>query len=80
MIMGSYGIGPARTMAAVAEQHHDDDGISWPGAVAPYDVHLIVLPGLEDQGAEVAAKLDAAGDDVLLDDRDRRAGEVRRRT
>ncbi len=75
LVMGSYGIGPARTMAAVVEQHHDDDGIKWPKSLAPYDVHLIALPGLEDQAAEVAAKLDAAGDDVLLDDRDRRAGE-----
>ncbi len=43
--------------------------------MAPYDVHLIALPGLEEQAAEVAATLEAAGDDVLLDDRDRRAGE-----
>ncbi len=75
LIMGSYGIGPARTMAAIVEQHHDDDGIKWPGSVAPYDVHLVALPGLEDQADEVAAKLAAAGDDVLLDDRDKRAGE-----
>jgi prolyl-tRNA synthetase len=75
LIMGSYGIGPARTMAAVVEQHNDDDGIKWPSSVAPYDVHLVALPGLEEQAAEVAAKLDAAGDDVLLDDRDQRAGE-----
>ena len=47
----------------------------WPSAVAPYDVHLIALPGLEEQAAEVAATLETAGDDVLLDDRDRRAGE-----
>jgi prolyl-tRNA synthetase len=75
LIMGSYGIGPARTMAAVIEQHHDDDGIKWPGSVAPYDVHVVALPGLEERAAEVAEKLDAAGDDVLLDDRDQRAGE-----
>ena len=75
LIMGSYGIGPARTMAAIVEQHHDDDGIKWPGSVAPYDVHLVALPGLEEQADEVAAKLEAAGDDVLLDDRDKRAGE-----
>jgi prolyl-tRNA synthetase len=75
VIMGSYGIGPARTMAAVVEQHYDDDGIKWPSSVAPYDVHLIALPGLEEQAAEVAGRLEAEGDDVLLDDRDRRAGE-----
>jgi prolyl-tRNA synthetase len=75
LVMGSYGIGPARTIAAVVEQHHDDDGIKWPRSVAPYDVHVIALPGLEEQATEVGAKLEAAGDDVLLDDRDQRAGE-----
>jgi prolyl-tRNA synthetase len=75
LIMGSYGIGPARTMAAVAEQHHDEDGIRWPRSVAPYDVHVVALPGLEERAEEVAEKLGAAGDDVLLDDRDQRAGE-----
>jgi prolyl-tRNA synthetase len=75
LIMGSYGIGPARTMAAVVEQHYDEQGIKWPGSVAPYDVHLVALPGLEERADEVAAKLDEAGDDVLLDDRDQRAGE-----
>jgi prolyl-tRNA synthetase len=75
MIMGSYGIGPARTMAAVVEQHYDEQGIRWPRSVAPYDVHLIALPGLEEQAEEVARKLDEAGDEVLLDNRDQRAGE-----
>jgi len=75
LVMGSYGIGPARTMAAIVEQHHDESGIQWPRSVAPYDVHVVALPGLEERAAEVAAKLDAAGDSVLLDDRDQRAGE-----
>jgi prolyl-tRNA synthetase len=75
LVMGSYGIGPARTMAAIVEQHHDEHGIQWPRSVAPYDVHLVALPGLEERSEEVAAKLDEAGDDVLLDDRDQRAGE-----
>jgi len=75
LVMGSYGIGPARTMAAVVEQHYDEQGIAWPASVSPYDVHLVVLPGLEERADEVAAKLDEAGDDVLLDDRDQRAGE-----
>jgi prolyl-tRNA synthetase len=75
LIMGSYGIGPARTMAAIVEQHHDENGIQWPRSVAPYDVHVVALPGLEDRAAEVAARLDVAGDAVLLDDRDQRAGE-----
>ena len=73
--MGSYGIGPGRTMAAIIEQHYDEHGILWPRSVAPYDVHLIALPGLEERAEEVARKLDEAGDDVLLDDRDQRAGE-----
>jgi prolyl-tRNA synthetase len=75
VVMGSYGIGPARTMAAIVEQHHDDGGIVWPASVAPYDVHIVALPGVEDRANEAAAALDAAGLDVLLDDRDARAGE-----
>jgi prolyl-tRNA synthetase len=75
LVMGSYGIGPGRTMAAIIEQHYDEHGILWPRSVAPYDVHLIALPGLEEQAEEVARKLDEAGDEVLLDDRDQRAGE-----
>jgi prolyl-tRNA synthetase len=75
LVMGSYGIGPARTMAAVIEQHHDEHGIKWPAAVSPYDVHVVVLPGLEEQAEQVSDALEQAGDDVLLDDRDQRAGE-----
>ena len=75
IVMGSYGIGPARTMAAIIEQHHDDHGIAWPQSVAPYDVHVVALPGLEEKAGEVAQALEAAGKDVLLDDRDLRAGE-----
>jgi prolyl-tRNA synthetase len=75
LIMGSYGIGLARTMAAVVEQSHDDDGIVWPRAVAPYDAHVVVLPGAEEIAEQAAEALSAAGLDVLLDDRDQRAGE-----
>jgi prolyl-tRNA synthetase len=75
IVMGSYGIGPARTIAAIVEQHHDENGIAWPKPVAPYDVHVVALSGVEDQADRVAAALDAAGHDVLLDDRDQRAGE-----
>ena len=75
LVMGSYGIGPARTMAAIVEQYHDEKGIHWPGAVAPYDVHVVVIPGLEEHGQSVAETLSAAGLEVLLDDRDARAGE-----
>ncbi|HET7855399.1 MAG TPA: proline--tRNA ligase [Gaiellaceae bacterium] len=75
LVMGSYGIGPGRTMAAIIEQHHDEHGIKWPRSVAPYDVHVVALPGLEEQAERVAQTLDAGGDEVLLDDREQRAGE-----
>src|ERR671936_150175 len=75
IVKGSYGIGPARLMAAIVEQHHDENGIAWPASVAPYDAHVVVLPGFEVQGAEVAMALDEAGLEVLVDDRDQRAGE-----
>jgi prolyl-tRNA synthetase len=75
MIMGSYGIGPARTMAAIVEQSHDDKGIVWPASVAPYDVHVVVaFDGVEEQVEAVAAAFSAAGKAVLVDDRDMRAG------
>jgi prolyl-tRNA synthetase len=75
LIMGSYGIGPGRVMAAAVEQHHDEQGIAWPRALAPYDVHVVALPGLEEQAEQAAQDLEASGADVLLDDRDLRAGE-----
>ena len=75
LVMGSYGIGPARAMAAIVEQHHDDRGIAWPRSVAPYDVHIVVLAGMDAYGDEAAAALHEAGFAVLLDDRDARAGE-----
>jgi prolyl-tRNA synthetase len=75
LVMGSYGIGPGRTMAAIVEQHHDDRGIAWPRSVAPYDVHIVALPGTESYADQAASALDEAGFDVLLDDRDARAGE-----
>jgi prolyl-tRNA synthetase len=75
LVMGSYGVGVARTTAAIVEQHHDEHGIQWPRSVAPYDVHVVVLPGLEQQAERVARALDEAGDEVLLDDREERAGE-----
>jgi prolyl-tRNA synthetase len=75
LIMGSYGIGPGRVMAAIIEQHHDEHGIAWPAAVAPYDAHVVALPGAEEIALQAAEALDAAGLEVLLDDRDLRAGE-----
>jgi prolyl-tRNA synthetase len=75
VIMGSYGIGLARVLAALVEQRHDENGISWPASVAPYDVHVVVLTGAEEIGLQAAEVLSAGGKDVLLDDRDRRPGE-----
>ena len=75
IVMGSYGVGPARTIAAIVEQHHDDQGIAWPPSVAPYDAHVVALPGLDEQANEAAEALSGAGLDVILDDRDQRAGE-----
>jgi prolyl-tRNA synthetase len=75
LIMGSYGIGLGRTMAAVVEQHNDEHGIAWPETIAPYEVHVVALPGAEEIAERVAAAIDARGRSVLLDDRDQRAGE-----
>jgi prolyl-tRNA synthetase len=79
LIGGSYGVGPARVMAAAVEQHHDDNGIVWPRSIAPYDVHVLALQGgSEEVLAEAEKVADALGDaglDVLLDDREERPGE-----
>jgi prolyl-tRNA synthetase len=75
LVMGSYGIGLARTMAAIVEQSHDGNGIVWPRSVAPYDAHVVALPGADEIALPAAETLSAAGLDVLLDDRDQRAGE-----
>jgi prolyl-tRNA synthetase len=75
LVMGSYGIGLARTMAAIVEQSHDENGIVWPDSVAPYDAHVVALPGAEEIAEQAAEALSATGLDVLLDDRDQRAGE-----
>jgi len=75
LIMGSYGIGPGRVIAAAVEQHNDEQGIAWPKSIAPYDAHVVALPGAEQQAEQAAQTLDEAGLDVLLDDREQRAGE-----
>jgi len=79
IVMGSYGIGPARIMAAAIEQYADEHGISWPRALAPFEVQLVGLgkPGTEEhQLAErLYGELREAGLDVLYDDRDIRPGE-----
>ena len=79
LVMGCYGIGPGRVLAAVVEQRNDDRGIVWPASIAPYDAHVLSLGGGSDDvaalAADVAEELSAAGRDVLLDDRDARPGE-----
>jgi prolyl-tRNA synthetase len=79
LIGGSYGVGPARVMAAVVEQRHDENGILWPRSIAPYDVHVLALHGGAEEvsalAEDVAGSLQDAGFDVLLDDRDERPGE-----
>ncbi|HEX7301204.1 MAG TPA: proline--tRNA ligase [Solirubrobacteraceae bacterium] len=79
IVMGSYGIGPARVTAAAIEQHADERGISWPRAIAPWDVEIVVIgkPGTPEREAAEAlyAELSEAGFEVLLDDRDAGPGE-----
>src|SRR5438034_10136473 len=75
LLGGSYGIGLARVIASAVEQHHDDNGIIWPASIAPYDAHVVALPGAEEIAEQAAGALSAAGLEVLLDDRDARAGE-----
>jgi prolyl-tRNA synthetase len=79
LVMGSYGIGPGRIMAAAVEQRHDEHGISWPAAIAPYDVQIVSIgaagPGIARTADTIAAELEQAGRSVLLDDRDERPGE-----
>ncbi|MDR1306146.1 MAG: proline--tRNA ligase [Treponema sp.] len=76
-VMGCYGIGLDRTLASIIEEHHDDQGIVWPVSVAPY--HVIIIPikysgAVKDACDALAKELEAAGLEVLLDDRDERAG------
>lgn len=68
--MGCYGIGLARTMAAVVEKYHDDKGIVWPKTVAPFDCHLLVLGAAKDKADKAYQKLIDGGIDVLYDDRE----------
>ena len=75
VVMGSYGIGSGRLLACIAEEHHDDHGLAWPISVAPYQVHLVMLPG--KKGGETVItfaeklynELLACGIEVLFDDR-----------
>jgi prolyl-tRNA synthetase len=78
IIMGSYGIGVERIMAAAIELHHDADGIIWPRAIAPFDTVVTVTnvkqPEMKEAGERLYVELQRAGLDVILDDRDERAG------
>jgi prolyl-tRNA synthetase len=79
MTMGCYGIGTGRLIASVIEQSHDDAGIVWPVAIAPYELSLVALqhpksPHVRQLADELYAELSAAGVEVLLDDRDERPG------
>jgi len=78
IVMGSYGIGPARIAAAAIEQNHDANGIIWPETIAPFQVHLLVVNAKEPKMAglaeQVYADLTGARVEVLYDDRDERPG------
>jgi prolyl-tRNA synthetase len=77
IVMGSYGIGVERIMAAAIELHHDQDGIVWPLAIAPFHATVLTLgkePELARAAEEVVAQLVGSGVEVLYDDRDERAG------
>ncbi len=74
VIMGSYGIGVGRLLACVVEEYHDDKGVIWPISVAPYEVHLVALPGGEEEADRIYETLTAKGVEVLYDDRKEQAG------
>ena len=76
--MGCYGIGVSRLLSAISEQQADENGLVWPKAIAPFDVHLIPTNMKKDEQVELAnqiyADLQATGLEVLMDDRKERAG------
>ncbi len=78
MVMGCYGIGVTRTLQAVVEQSHDDDGIIWPISVAPYAVTILLLDPKDEKVSAIAEQLErdleARGLDVFMDDREERPG------
>ena len=78
-IMGCYGFGVSRMVAAIVEQCHDEDGVVWPDAVAPFDVHIVAVNNTKSTDVQTVAErlhdgLQAAGLAVLFDDRDERPG------
>lgn len=78
MVMGCYGIGVTRTMAAIIEQHHDENGIIWPMSVAPYQVYVAIVNVKKEEqvalGEKIYKEFKAMGIDAILDDRNERAG------
>ncbi|HQM55174.1 MAG TPA: proline--tRNA ligase [Anaerolineaceae bacterium] len=78
VIMGSYGIGLGRLIACVAEEHHDERGLTWPVSLAPFPVHVVVLKGKEMDSEALAARVENAlrdaGLEPLVDDREESAG------
>ncbi|MBF1176319.1 MAG: proline--tRNA ligase [[Eubacterium] sulci] len=78
LVMGCYGIGVSRTLAAVIEQHHDEDGIIWPVSVAPYHAIVTLVKPKDEEQAKVAEEiyqsLLTAGVEAVIDDRDERPG------
>ena len=77
-LMGCYGVGVSRTLAASVEQHHDEHGIIWPVSIAPYEVSIMPLdptiPECADVCDRLTTELCAAGIEVIVDDRDIRPG------
>ncbi|WP_281384878.1 His/Gly/Thr/Pro-type tRNA ligase C-terminal domain-containing protein [Cohnella nanjingensis] len=78
LLMGCYGIGVSRLLAAIVEQRHDDKGIVWPAAIAPYRAHIVPVSARDETQKRVAEalyeELARLGIEALLDDRDERAG------
>ena len=78
IVMGSYGIGPARIVASAIEQRHDADGIVWPWSIAPMQVHVLPVnpkqPAVREMAERLYRDLGAAGFEAILDDRDERPG------
>lgn len=76
VVMGSYGIGSSRLVGAIAEALADDKGLVWPEAIAPFDIHIVCLQDeVKEKAEELYAHYQKRGYEVLLDDRDKRAGE-----
>jgi prolyl-tRNA synthetase len=78
IVMGSYGIGISRLVAAAVEQHNDEMGVRWPMSIAPYQVHIVQIGSTEavvEAVAKLERDLESAGLEVLIDDRDDRPGK-----